>query len=816
MAQNNVDKALVEAPIQYDLTNLTPEQAAQVNANDDMAELDIQLVGPDDDGLDADGGATINLGPEAPVGSDTGFYANLAVTLTEAELSEVATYVTTSAEVDKSSRKDWEDAYTKGLDLLGIKPENRTEPFEGATGVSHPVLNEAVSQFQAGAYKELLPSNGPVNTKIIGKSTPELEKRAQRIKDFMNYNIMYVMEEYEPEYDQMLYFCGLSGSAFKKVYRDTQLSRPVSKFVPAEDLLVPYTATSLRSAERITHVIRISGNELRKLQVNGFYRDIELPNNPTVTANQVREKYDELEGKEATYDVVRGEGDYTLYECHCYFDFDSFPDQNKDNEPTGIKLPYIVTVCADNSEVLGVRRNWNESDTTKRRLDHFVHYKFTPGLGFYGFGLIHLLGNLSKSATSILRQLIDAGTLSNLPGGFKARGLRIANDQDSINPGEWRDVDVPGGSLRESLMPLPYKEPSGTLFQLLGFVIGAAEKFIGTQELGIADGNKETPVGTTVALLERGSKVMSAVHKRLHAALKFELKLLADLFAQETPLQYPYEVDGGGPEIMAEDFSPAIDILPISDPNIFSMAQRVVLAQEQLKLAQSAPEMHNLHEAFSRMYSALGVNNIDDLLPPPPQPVPMDPAIENGRFAMAAAGSGEPPKVFPAQNHQAHMAAHLAFCQSKMAQSSTAVYAVAMQHIYEHISVMSEEMARAELQMPPIQPPTAEQPVDPTSSDPALQARVAELSAQLMLQLMEQESSMGGNAEDPLVALKSRELDIRETANKQKTQLDAAKMRQNAELTQEKIDSTEEIATMRANIQLRGQANPLNQPNRRQ
>jgi len=816
MAQNNVDKALVEAPIQYDITNLTPEQAAQVNANDDIAELDIQLVGSDDDNLDADGGATINLGPEAPVGADTGFYANLADSLTEAELSEIATYVATSAEADKSSRQDWEDTYTKGLDLLGIKPENRTEPFEGATGVSHPVLNESVSQFQAGAYKELIPPNGPVSTKVIGKSTPELEKRAQRIKDFMNYNIMYVMEEYEPEYDQMLYFCGLSGSAFKKIYRDDQLGRPVSKFIPAEDLLVPYTATSLRSAERITHVIRISGNELRKLQVSGFYRDIELPNNPTITANQVKEKYNELEGKEATFDISKGEGDYTLYECHGYFDLESYPDLNADSLPTGIKLPYIVTICADNNEVLGVRRNWNESDQRKRRLEHFVHYKFTPGLGFYGFGLIHLLGNLSKSATSVLRQLIDAGTLSNLPGGFKARGLRIANDQDSINPGEWRDVDVPGGNLRESLMPLPYKEPSGTLFQLLGFVVTAAEKFIGTQELGIADGNKETPVGTTVALLERGSKVMSAVHKRLHAALKLELKLLADLFAQETPLQYPYEVDGGGPEIMADDFSPAIDIVPVSDPNIFSMAQRVVLAQEQLKLAQSAPELHNLHEAYSRMYSALGVTNIDDLLPPPAQPMPLDPANENAKFTLAAAGSGEPPKAFPGQNHDAHMAAHLAFCNSKMAKASTAVYAVAMQHIYDHIALKSEEMARQELGMPPMQPPSNEQPVDPTSADPNLQARVAEMVATFMLQLNEQEQAMGGGDEDPLVALKSRELDIREAANQQKNQLDAAKMRQNANLAEDKIESAEDIAKMRASIQLMSQANRSNQPNRRQ
>ncbi len=814
MAQNNIEKSLVEAPINPVEAFADPMSGMLMKDQDNIEELDIQIV-DESDGLDSDGGATINLGPEAPIGSDTGFYGNLADSLTDTELAEVSTYVTTSVEVDQSSRDDWETTYTKGLDLLGIKPENRTEPFEGATGVSHPVLNEAVSQFQAGAYKELIPSNGPASTKIIGKSTPELEKRAQRVKDFLNYNIMYVMEEYEPEYDQMLYFCGLSGSAFKKIYRDEQLGRPVSKFIPAEDLFVPYTATSLRSAERITHRISISGNELRKLQVSGFYRDMDIPNSPTITANQVKEKYNELEGKEPTFDISKGEGDYTLYECHCYFDFESYPDMGVDGEPTGIKLPYIVTVCAENNEVLGVRRNWNETDPKKARLDHFVHYKFTPGLGFYGFGLIHLLGNMSKSATSILRQLIDAGTLSNLPGGFKARGLRIANDQDSINPGEWRDVDVPGGNLRESLMPLPYKEPSGTLFQLLGFTVMAAEKFIGTQELGIADGNKETPVGTTVALLERGSKVMSAVHKRLHAALKQELKLLADLFAQEAPLSYPYEVDGGGPELMAEDFSPAIDIVPVSDPNIFSMAQRVVLAQEQLKLAQSNPEMHNLREAYMRMYSALGVNNIDDLLPPPQQPMPVDPAKENGTFALTAAGGAEPPKAFPGQDHDAHMAAHLAFCQSKMAQSSTAVYAIAMQHIYEHIALKSEEQARQELGMPPMQPPTNEAPMDPSSADPNLQAAVAKKIAQYMVQLVQQEQQMGGGQDDPLVALKGRELDIREAQNQQKNQLDAAKLQQNAQLAEEKINSTEDIAKMRVEAQLMGSMNRQFGGNRR-
>lgn len=806
MAQfDNVDKVLPNTP--YDLAALKPGEGAQAAQDALTDELDIQLVDEEGEDLDADGGATVTLAPGTEE-ADGGFFANLVDTLPEDELSEIATYVTSSYESDKESRKDWEDAYVKGLDLLGLRTEDRTEPFQGATGVYHPVLNEAVSQFQAGAYKELIPANGPVNTKIIGKGGAEMEQKAQRVKDYMNYQIMYEMEEYEPEYDQMLYYLGLAGSAFKKVYRDEQLGRAVSKFVPAEDLIVPYTTTSLRTAERITHVIRMSKNEIRKLQVAGFYADIELPNSSAVAeASQVKEKYDKIEGTSPTYSVSLDDGELELLECHCTFDFESLTDVGADGEPTGIKLPYIVTVLYDNGEVLGVRRNWDEMDPKKRKREFFVPYKFTPGLGFYGFGLIHLLGNLSKTATSILRQLIDAGTLANLPGGFKTRGLRVANDQQAIQPGEWRDVDVPGNSLRESLMPLPYKEPSGTLFQLLGFAVQAAEKFVGTQELGIADGNKETPVGTTVALLERGTKVMSAVHKRLHNSLKSELKLLARVLAEDVPQVYPYEVDGGTPDIRADDFSPMVDVLPVSDPNIFSMAQRVVLAQEQLKLAQSAPELHNLYEAYRRMYSALGVQNIDDLLKPTPVPMAMNPAAENNLLMLVAAGAGEPPKVFPGQDHDAHIAAHLGFTQLRVAKESMPVYAVLLQHIFEHVAVKSEEEARAEMQLPPMQPPTPDAQDDGMAANAELQSLISQKIAEYTIQFLETEKQQSGGSEDPLVALKSRELDIREAQNKANEQEAQAKLKQTAQLTDKKIQSAEDLAVFRAKVSTAGKQN---------
>jgi len=800
---NNVEKSLVRPPA---AANSLEEAELLEKENDLLAtgEQQLEIEIEEDD----EGGAVINFGSETEVIA-TEFDGNLAEVLSDRELSDISSYVTQSHQDDKSSREDWEDTYSKGLDLLGLRYEIRTEPFQGATGVIHPILNEAVTQFQSAAYKELLPSNGPVKTKIIGKVNQEIENKADRVKEFLNYQIMYEMEEYEPEFDQMLYYLGNAGSAFKKVYFDQQLNRPVSKFVPAEDLVVPYTATDLRSADRVTHEISMSMNEARKQQVSGFFRDIELMPEQEGSEDSVQEKMDKLEGVKPSYNDKDRE--LTLLECHCYLDLEDFPDVGEDGEPTGVKLPYIVTVCRDNAEVLAVRRNYMQDDPKKTKIEYFAHYKFTPGLGFYGFGLIHLLGNLSRTATSTLRQMIDAGTLSNLPAGFKARGLRIADDENPVQPGEFRDVDVPGGDLKGALLPLPYKEPSGTLFQLMGFVIASAEKFVGTQDLGF-EGNQsgDMPVGTTVALLERGSKVISAVHKRLHAAMRIELKLLAKLFSELAPeeAKYPYAVDGQqagpqgqvGPNIFAQDFSAEIDVLPVSDPNIFSMSQRIMLAQEQLKLAMAMPEMHNMYESFRRLYSALGVDNIDELLKRPPDPVPVSPAVENGKAPLVVTGGAEPPKAFPEQDHDAHIAAHLAFLQTKVVKESTAIYAVILEHIYQHIGFKAEMMVASEMQQQGMQPNPQQKPM--------IDAAIAQKIAQLTAEFNEMEKEMsGGEQQDPLVALKQRELDIKagDLARKQQDdqrgfELDNKKLTQAANLQRERIESQEDIAQLRANV----------------
>ena len=773
---NNVEKSLVEAP-----TDLFPTDI------DEEIDIEVELESESD----------------MPIEVQTAeFGDNLSEFLDDTENQRIANTVIQNYTDDRSSREDWEDAYTKGLDLLGLRYENRTEPFAGSSGVIHPLLNEAVTQFQAGAYKELLPTNGPVKTKIIGTVTPELEQQAERVKEFMNYQIMYNMEEYEPEFDQMLYYLGNAGSAFKKVYDDTQLNRPVSKFVPAEDLVVPYSATDLQNAERVTHAIKMSKNEIRKLQVSGFYSDIEIGSPATDLNNDIQNKYDALEGIKPTYGEA--EQELTLLECHCYLDLEDFPDVDQNGESTGIKLPYIVTICMDNKTILSIRRNYMQDDPLKTKIQYFVHYKFSPGVGFYGFGLIHLLGNLSRTATSTLRQLIDAGTLANLPAGFKARGLRIADDDSPLQPGEFRDVDTPAGTLRDALMPLPYKEPSATLFQLMGFVVASAEKFVGTQEISVGEGRQDMPVGTTVALLERGSKVMSAVHKRLHAALKNELKLLANLFAEQAPavLDYPYMVEPQVQGLFAQDFSPQIDILPVSDPNMFSMAQRVMLAQEQLQMAMSNPQIHNVHEAYRRVYAALGIDNVDDILKPAPEQVPMNPAMENGAAPLTLTGALPQLKAFPDQDHDAHIATHFAFMQTKIVKTQMAIYAVMVQHIFDHYSLKAESVAAQQMQQQGI--PANEQ------AQPQFQAMVAQLLAEYTQEFTQIEAqASGAEDQDPLVALKQRELDIKEgdLARKQaedlrSMELDKQKLQQTAILGREKIESQEDIAQLRANVAL--------------
>ena len=574
------------------------------------------------------------------------------------------------------------------LTYLGFKYENRTEPFQGASGATHPVLAEAVTQFQATAYKELLPADGPVRTQILGINTPAKQQQAERVKDFMNYQIMDQMKEYEPEFDSMLFHLPLAGSTFKKIYYDDLLGRAVSKFVPADDLVVPYTANSLDDAESIIHVIKISENDLRKQQVAGFYKDVEL-NPPGITTNdEVSKKEKELEG---TVKSGKQQTMYTMLECHVDLDLDGFEDIGPDGEPSGIKLPYIVTVEEGSGTVLSIRRNYAPNDPKKQRVQYFVHFKFLPGLGFYGFGLIHMIGGLSRTATVALRQLLDAGTLSNLPAGFKQRGVRVRDEASPIQPGEFKDVDAPGGNLREAFFPLPYKEPSATLLQLMGIVVQAGQRFASISELQTGEGNNNAAVGTTIALLERGSKVMSAIHKRLYNSMKGEFKLLSKVIATYLPPEYPYDVVGGARLIKQMDFDERIDILPVADPNIFSMSQRITLAQTQLQLATSNPGMHNMYQAYRSMYEAIGVKNVDQLLPPPAPVQPMDPSMEH-----ISSLTAKPFQAFPGQDHRAHITAHLNFMSTNIVRNNPTVMGAIQKNILEHISLMAQEQIQLE------------------------------------------------------------------------------------------------------------------------
>ena len=604
----DIDKALPNVETEINI----PGQEEIVEAQQNNIE---EQVGPDDIEVtqEEDGGATINFDPEAVnAGGGESHFDNLAELLPDNVLGKLGSELVANFEQYKSSRKDWEDSYTKGLDLLGFKYENPTQPFQGASGATHPVLAEAVTQFQAQAYKELLPANGPVHTRIVGLADRAREDQSNRVKEFMNYQLMDVMKEYEPEFDQMLFYLPLAGSAFKKVYYDELLGRAVSKFVPADDLVVPYTATSLEDAESVIHVIKMSENDIRKKQVSGFYKDIEL-SQAYDQETEVEKKERELEGVKKT----RDEDIYSVLEVHTDLDLEGFEDKDSDGEPTGIKLPYIVTIEMGNREILAIRRNFQAIDPQKKKIDYFVHFKFLPGMGFYGFGLIHMIGGLSRTATTALRQLLDAGTLSNLPAGFKQRGIRVRDEAQSIQPGEFRDVDAPGGSIKDAFMPLPFKEPSATLLQLMGTVVNAGQRFAAIADMQVGDGNQQAAVGTTIALLERGSRVMSAIHKRLYVAMKNEFQLLAGVFKTYMPQEYPYDVVGGQRNIKVADFDDKVDIIPVADPNIFSQSQRISLAQTELQLAQSNPQMHNLYEAYHSMYSAIGVKNIDKILPPP-------------------------------------------------------------------------------------------------------------------------------------------------------------------------------------------------------
>jgi hypothetical protein len=723
--------------------------------------------------------------------------ANLAEVLDDSVLGELSSDIQSKFREDLESREDWEEAIAKGLGLLGINYEDRSEPFLGASGVTHPLLSEAVTQFQAQSYKEMLPSGGPVKTQVLGTPTKETEAQAQRVEDFMNYQITEIMEEYDPDTDQMLFYLPLTGSTFKKVYFDETKQRAVSKFVPAEDMVVPYSASDLRTAERVTHVVRMSTNDIRKLQVAGVYRDVELSESgDSEDEGAIQGRADELLGLRPNY----SDDSYTLLECHIDLDLEGFEDTNMEGNLTGVMLPYIVTIDQGSGKVLSISRNFREQDTLKRKRQYFTHFKFLPGFGFYGFGLLHTIGGLSRAATSILRQLIDAGTLSNLPAGFKARGVRIRNDDQPLNPGEFRDIDVPGGDLKNSIIPLPYKEPSATLAQLLGVVVDSGRRFAQVADAKVADMNSNAPVGTTVALIEQGSKIISAIHKRLHYAQKQEFRMLAEIFS-ENPVPYPYFVGEMPPETMQKDFDGRIDILPVSDPNIFSMAQRLSLAQTQLQLAQAAPDIHNTHEAYRRMYDALDIKNIDAILPQPQQPQPIDPGTENGNGM-----KGMPLQAFQQQDHEAHVRAHVTFLANPAVQSNPQGYIMLQAHVQEHVGMMARDQVTTffqktmeAAQLAGQQPPQ----LDPDAVEAAIAQQVGEILNEIVPSLKPEQP------EDPLVEIRKKELENdtaelqRKTMNDQMNfQVDQAKLEQAYQLAQERQKLQESIADDRNDVNL--------------
>src|SRR6056300_569085 len=686
------------------------------------------------------------------------FYANLAERLDDQTLARLGSDLVADYEQDKRSRQEWVDTYIKGLDLLGFKYESPTRPFLGAAGVTHPLLAESATQFQAQAIKELVPSDGPVRTEVIGAQTDEKIDQASRVKDYMNYMLMNKMEEYTPDMDQMLFILPLTGSTFKKVYFDPVMNRACSKFIKAEDLVVPYNASDLSDASRITQIIQTSENDLRKLQVSGFYRDVELPK-PVYKQNKVQEKVYELEGVSANDGRDRG-GLYNLIEVHTNLDIPGYED------PDGIKVPYIVTVDEDSRKILSIYRNYKENDPMKKQKNFFVHYKFLPGLGFYGFGLIHMIGGLSRTATSALRQLLDAGTLSNLPAGFKMRGIRI------------RDVDAPGGNLRDSFMMLPFKEPSQTLLSLMGVVVNAGQRFASIADLQVGDGNQQAAVGTTVALLERGSRTMSAIHKRIYASLKNEFKLLARVFKLYLPTEYPYDVVGGQRMIKQQDFDDRVDILPVADPNIFSQTQRISLAQTELQLAQSNPGIHNMYNTYRHMYEALGVKDIDTILIKPLPPQPKDPALEH-----IDALAGKPFQAFPGQDHRAHMTAHFNFMATNIARNNPAIMASLEKNCFEHISLMAQEQIEVEFRQE-MQQIMAMQQNPQAMQNPQMQmqlkmisekieARKAQLIADMMEEFMKEEKKITSQFDnDPIAKLRARELDLQAQENDRKRKSD--------------------------------------------
>jgi len=786
-----------DVKVQGSAVNIVPDTtrdeqiqaAAQILVNDEQVLLDEEI--------------------QAPTQPQMSFDANLVDFIDENTLEKISNDLLDSIETDKQSRSEWEKTYTDGLKYLGMKfDETRSQPFEGSSGVVHPILAEAVTQFQAQAYKEMLPAKGPVKTEIVGARTIETENQAERVQEFMNYYIMNEMNEYDPELDQMLFYLPLAGSCFKKVYFDFVLNRAVAKFVAPEDLIVPYEAADISSAERITHSISMSANEIKKQQVTGFYANVDIGSGSySEDMDEISEAIDDIQGISPSYKENRNR---TVYEVHTVLDIEGFEDLDQQNMPTGLKLPYIVTIEEDSQKILSIRRNYKQNDLLKNKINYFVQYKFLPGLGFYGLGLSHMIGGLSKASTSILRQLIDAGTLANLPAGFKARGMRIRDEDDPLQPGEFRDIDTTGGSLRENLIPLPIKEPSNVLMQLLGILVDSGKRFAAIADMNVGDMNQAMPVGTTVALLERGTKVMSAIHKRLHYAQRIEFGLLAKVFGEYLPPVYNYQVGSGAQEIKQIDFDDRVDIIPVSDPNIFSQSQRVTLAQELLQMVQSNPEIHGpmgIYEAYKRMYAALGVDNVDALLQPPPDmtPKPVDAGQENAGLLL-----GQPAQAFPEQNHQAHLEAHKSLFLTDIVKQSPQVQALIISHCMQHLQFLAAQMAQE--QMPPEMQQQIQQiqsqiqqvsPQEATAIQQQIQMIMEQFSSQIMAQLASeflQSIGMGGS-DDPLVDIRKRELDLKDKELNMESDQFVAKQSQrqqekmlDTEIQQQRINTQKQIA----------------------
>ena len=778
MAENNIDQKI------QSVVGETIEDAIQ-----NEEPVDIEIVSEE------------TIITDEPLNAKDDFFANLAEDMDDTDLGRISSDLMEEYENDKSSRQEWSQTYVQGLDLLGFKYDDRTKPFRGASGVTHPLLAEAVTQFSSTAFKEMMPSDGPVRTRVMGKESVEVFQQAQRVKEFMNYQITQVMEEYTPELDQMLFYLPLSGSTFKKVYYDGTLDRAVSKFVPAEDLIVPYTATDLDSCERITHVVKQSENDIRKKQVAGFYRDIELnptSEDPTYNSANIQGKIDQIDGVQQTGESYM----ITLLEMHVDLDLEGYENKDDKGEQTKIKLPYIVTMDEQSGKVLAIRRNYDEDDPLYKKKQYFVHFKFLPGLGFYGFGLIHLIGGLSRTATQALRQLIDAGTLSNLPAGFKTRGLRIADNDSPLQPGEFRDVDAPSGAIREGLMPLPYKEPSTTLFNLLGFVVQAGQRFAQVADMQVGDANQGAPVRTTIALLERGSRIMSSIHKRMYYSMQKEFKLLANVIQTCLPNEYPYAVVGGERSIKQSDFDDRVDIIPVADPNIFSMAQRIQLAQTQLQLATSAPQLHNVKEAYVRMYEALGVKDIDKIMKLE-KPEPMSPTQENQKLI-----DQDKIEAYEGQNHDAHIQAHIVFGLSPIVQLMPQIAVDLNKHILEHVTLKAKEAVAGQIEQAEQQ---MGQVAEGENIEDMTQSQIATLEAQFMQEVKQLQSQLSGEGEpDPVIALKQQELQQRAMNDQQRLQYDQQRLgfdqkelQQKDEIDRARIDSSEDIAQLRANVNLK-------------